>query len=328
MLSHKRRVRLESFIEPFRVDPGRHVKLARDFDPAFKGGLKKKRQGQQLLEEGVQLLSDYQARLAAQDARGVLMVLQALDTAGKDGTIRHVMSGVNPQGVAVHSFKRPSEEELDHDYLWRYARRLPARGEIGIFNRSHYEEVLAVRVHQENLEREKLPAPAKRKGVWSRRYREINNWELYLTDNGFRIVKIFLNLSKEEQRARLLRRIDLADHNWKFSRADIAERGFWDAYQHSISAMLSHTSTEWAPWYVIPADRKWFARIAVAGVLVNALMEIHPRYPRVDIERRKTLVTVREDLESEAPQAATGDPNGERGIVPGGTGSVSAPAPA
>jgi PPK2 family polyphosphate:nucleotide phosphotransferase len=304
VLSRERRARLESFIEPFRVDPGHGVELARDFDPAFKGGVSKKRQGQDLLEEGVRLLSDYQARLAAQDAWGVLMVLQALDTAGKDGTIRHVMSGVNPQGVAVHSFKRPSDEELDHDYLWRYARRLPARGEIGIFNRSHYEEVLAVRVHQDNLKREKLPASAKRSGVWSRRYREINNWELYLADNGFRIVKVFLNLSKEEQRARLLRRIDLADHNWKFSNADVTERGFWDAYQHAISEMLSHTSTEWAPWYVIPADRKWFARIAVACVLVNALMEIDPRYPRVDEERRKALLTVKEHLQSEAPRSS------------------------
>jgi PPK2 family polyphosphate:nucleotide phosphotransferase len=313
VLSHKRRVRLESFIEPFRVDPGRRVKLGRDFNPAFKGGLNKKRQGQALLEEGVQLLSDYQARLAAQDAWGVLVVLQALDTAGKDGTIRHVMSGVNPQGVAVHSFKRPSEEELDHDYLWRYAERLPARGEIGIFNRSHYEEVLVVRVHQENLEREKLPAPAKRRGVWSRRYREINDWERYLSDNGFRIVKIFLNLSKEEQRARLLRRIDLPDHNWKFSSADVTERGFWDAYQHSISEMLSHTSTEWAPWYVIPADRKWFARIAVACVLVKALIEIDPRYPRVDSERRETLLTVKEHLASEAPRGVDSEAGLTRG---------------
>ncbi len=313
MLSHERTVRLESFIEPFRVDPGRRVKLGRDFDPAFRGGLKSKRQGKDLLEEGVHLLSDYQARLAAQDSWGVLMVLQALDTAGKDGTIRHVMSGVNPQGVAVHSFKRPSDEELDHDYLWRYARRLPARGEIGIFNRSHYEEVLAVRVHQENLEREKLPAPAKRKGVWSRRYREINDWERYLTDNGFRIVKVFLNLSKEEQRARLLRRIDLPDHNWKFSSADVTERGLWDSYQYSISEMLTHTSTEWAPWYVIPADRKWFARIAVACVLVNVLMEIDPHYPRVDSEQRRTLLTVKEHLESEAPRGAAADPNVKRG---------------
>jgi PPK2 family polyphosphate:nucleotide phosphotransferase len=335
VLSEKRRARLEAFIEPFRVDPGRRVKLARDFDPAFKGGIKNKQHGRALLEEGVQLLSEYQARLAAQGSWGVLMVLQALDTAGKDGTIRHVMSGVNPQGVAVHSFKRPSGEDLDHDYLWRYSRRLPARGEIGIFNRSHYEEVLAVRVHPDNLDREKLPPAAKRKGVWTRRYREINDWERYLNDNGFRIVKVFLNLSKEAQRARLLRRIDLADHNWKFSTADVTERGLWDSYQHALSEMLTHTSTEWAPWYVIPADRKWFARIAVACVLVDALIELDPRYPRVGGAQRKTLLAVKEQLESEAPRGATPDPNAKRseparegteGPSPGSTGNGHRPA--
>ena len=309
-LSAKRRARLEAFIDPFRVEPGKSVKLARDFDPAFKGGIAKKRHGRELLQEGVTLLSAYQARLAAQDSWGVLMALQALDTAGKDGTIRHVMSGVNPQGVAVHSFKRPSPEELDHDYLWRYSQRLPSRGEIGIFNRSHYEEVLAVRVHPDNLDREKLPASAKRKGVWARRYREINDWERYLTENGFRIVKVFLNLSKEEQRGRLLRRIDLPDHNWKFSTADITERGYWDSYQHAISEMLSHTSTECAPWFVIPADRKWFARIAVACVLANTLIEINPQYPRVDSEQRRTLLAVKTELEAHAPPGAPADPTG------------------
>src|SRR5947209_8708883 len=168
------------------------------------------------------------------------------------------MSGVNPQGVAVHSFKVPSAEELDHDFLWRYAQRLPARGEIGIFNRSHYEEVLVVRVHPELLDRQKLPAAARR-GIWKSRYEMINQWERYLTDNGVRVVKVFLNLSREEQRVRFLRRIDLPDHNWKFSSADIAERGRWDDYQKAFSEMLSHTSTECAPWHVIPADRKWFA---------------------------------------------------------------------
>ena len=191
----RRQERVAEFIEPFRVRPGSKVTLAKNFDPAFKGGVKKK-EGVALLAEGVRLLSEYQARLAAQDRWGVLVVLQALDTAGKDGTIRHVMSGVNPQGVAVHSFKVPSAEKLDHDFLWRYAQRLPERGEIGIFNRSHYEEVLVVRVHPENLDRQKLPKAAKKGDVWRRRYREINDWERYLTDNGFRIVKLFLNISK------------------------------------------------------------------------------------------------------------------------------------
>ncbi len=239
----------------------------------------------------------------------MLVVLQAMDTAGKDGTIRHVMSGVNPQGVAVHSFKVPSAEELDHDYLWRYAQRVPARGEMGIFNRSHYEEVLAVRVHSENLDRQKLPAEARKGGVWKRRYREINDWERYLTDNGFRIVKLFLNLSKEEQRSRLLRRIDLPDHNWKFSSADVTERALWDDYQHAISRMLSHTSTEWAPWHVIPADRKWFARIATACVLANALIEIDPHYPEVDAQQNRVLQEVKEQLIAEAPKGAAPDPN-------------------
>jgi PPK2 family polyphosphate:nucleotide phosphotransferase len=238
----------------------------------------------------------------------VLVVLQALDAAGKDGTIRHVMSGVNPQGVAVRGFKVPSSEELDHDYLWRYAQQLPARGEIGIFNRSHYEEVLVVRVHPEALDRQMLPKAAKKGDVWKRRYREINDWERYLTDNGFRIVKLFLNLSKEEQRIRFLRRIDLADHNWKFSAADVAERQHWDDYQAAFSAVLSNTSTDWAPWYVIPADRKWFARMAAALVLVQTLIEIDPRFPQVTEKRRQSLLEVREQLEAEAPKGAAADP--------------------
>jgi PPK2 family polyphosphate:nucleotide phosphotransferase len=282
--------------------------LGKDFDPAFKEGVKKKKEGVALLEEGVRLLCEYQARLAAQDAWGVLVVLQALDAAGKDGTIRHVMSGVNPQGVAVHSFKVPSAAELDHDYLWRYAQRLPARGEIGIFNRSHYEEVLVVRVHPEHLDRQKLPSATEKGDVWKRRYREINDWERYLTDNGFRIVKLFLNVSKEEQRIRLLRRIDLPDHNWKFSRADLAERERWDDYQEAFSEALSHTSTDWAPWYVIPADRKWFARIGAAAVLVHALMEIDPRFPAVTEQERQGLLEVKEALEAQAPRGAAADP--------------------
>ena len=263
----------------------------------------KKKEGVALLAEGVRLLTEYQARLAAQDTWGVLVILQALDAAGKDGTIRHVMSGVNPQGVSVHSFKVPSSEELDHDFLWRYERRLPGRGEIGIFNRSHYEEVLVVRVHPENLDRQKLPGAAK-KDVWQRRYRQINDWERYLTENGFRVVKLFLNLSKEEQRIRFLRRLDLPDHNWKFSTADVKERERWDDYQKAFSDMLSHTSTEWAPWYVIPADRKWFARIGAGAVLVNALMDIDPRFPKVDKAQRERLLEVKRTLEAQAPEGA------------------------
>jgi len=305
----RRRKRAAEFIEPFLVKPGSKVRLGRDFDPAFKAGVKKKKDGVALLEGGVRLLSEYQERLAAQDTWGVLVVLQALDAAGKDGTIRHVMSGVNPQGVAVHSFKQPSAEDLDHDFFWRYARRLPARGEIGIFNRSHYEEVLVVRVHPEILDREKLPAAAKRKkDVWRLRYRQINDWERYLTENGIRVVKLFLNLSKEEQRIRFLRRLDLPDHNWKFSAADVNEREHWDEYQSAFSEMLSHTSTEWAPWHVIPADRKWFARIGAGAVLVHALMELDPRFPTVSKEQRDALLEVKQALEAQAPEGARADP--------------------
>jgi PPK2 family polyphosphate:nucleotide phosphotransferase len=270
--------------------------------------VQKKKEGVELLEHGVELLADYQARLYAEGTHGVLVVLQALDAAGKDGTIRHVMSGVNPQGVAVHSFKVPSAEELDHDYLWRYQQKLPGRAMIGIFNRSHYEEVLVVRVHKELLERQKLPKGARGRGLWRRRYREINDWERYLTENGIRVVKLFLNLSKEEQRTRFLRRIDLVDHNWKFSASDVSERGFWDAYQRAFSEMLTHTSTEWAPWHVIPADRKWFGRIASAAVIANALIELDPSYPKVSKAKRDELGQVKVDLEAQAPEGAAPDP--------------------
>jgi PPK2 family polyphosphate:nucleotide phosphotransferase len=307
-VSQERRKRLDEFVAELRVKPGSKVKLAEDFDPAWKAGMKKKKQGVALLEEGVQLLTEYQARLAAEGTWGVLVVLQALDAAGKDGTIRHVMSGVNPQGVAVHSFKVPSAEELNHDFLWRFARRLPARGEIGIFNRSYYEEVLVVRVHPENLDRQKLPEAARGHGIWHRRYREINDWERHLSDNGFRIVKLFLNLSKEEQRTRFLRRIDLPDHNWKFSSSDVAERKRWDDYQEAFSEMLSHTSTDWAPWFVIPADRKWFARASAALILAQALLEIDPRFPAVSPEQRQTLSEVKQELEAQAPAGAAPDP--------------------
>jgi PPK2 family polyphosphate:nucleotide phosphotransferase len=307
-MADERAKRIEELIKPLKVKPGSKVNLARDFDPGYKAGFLTKKDGAGLLQTGIELLADYQRRLAAQDTYGVLVCLQALDAGGKDGTIRHVMSGVNPQGVRVSSFKVPSAEELDHDYLWRYARRLPARGDIGIFNRSHYEEVLVVRVHPENLDRQKLPPEAKGKGVWDRRYREINEWERYLTGNGFKVLKLLLNLSKEEQRVRFLKRIDLPEKNWKFSAADAAERGRWDDYQRAFSEMLSATSTRWAPWYVIPADRKWFARLCAAAVLAHTLMEIDPRYPEVSADRRRQLLAVKAELEKQAPKGAPADP--------------------
>ncbi|GAA2791086.1 polyphosphate kinase 2 family protein [Kitasatospora sp. CM 4170] len=303
--------RIAEFIEPLRVEPGSTVDLARDFDPRYKAGMKK-RDGAELLRTGVALLAEYQARLAAQDTHGVLLCLQALDAGGKDGTIRHVMSGVNPQGVHVSSFKVPSAEELDHDFLWRYAQRLPARGDIAIFNRSHYEEVLVVRVHPENLDRQRLPAEARGRKIWRRRFREINDWERYLTENGFTVVKVFLNLSKEEQRTRFLKRIDLPEKNWKFSAADIRERAHWDEYQEAFSEMLSATSTPWAPWYVVPADRKWFARICAAAVLAHTLMEIDPQYPTVGRAALKELRAAKRQLEAEAPQGAARDPYAAR----------------
>ena len=291
--------RIADFIAPFRVDPGREVVLGRDFDPGYTDGLIRKDESETLLRMGVELLAEYQERLAAQDTYGVLVVLQALDAAGKDGTIRHVMSGVNPQGVVVHSFKAPSHEELDHDYLWRCATRLPARGQIGIFNRSYYEEVLVVRVHPELLAAQHLPLEHRGPDVWHRRYREINHWERYLTDNGFKIVKLFLNLSKDEQRRRFLARIDEPEKNWKFSPADARERAHWDEYQVAYSEMLSHTSTQWAPWHVIPADHKWFARIAAAATIADALVGIDPRFPEVDDATRAALTQARADLEAE-----------------------------
>jgi PPK2 family polyphosphate:nucleotide phosphotransferase len=307
-MTDKRAQRIAELIEPLRVKPRSKVDLARDFDPAYKAGVVKKKDGRQLLQTGIEMLASYQRRLAAQDTYGVLVCLQALDAGGKDGTIRHVMSGVNPQGVHVSGFKVPSAEELEHDYLWRYARQLPARGDIGIFNRSHYEEVLVVRVHPENLDRQKLPAEAKGKGVWDRRYREINDWERYLTDNGFKVVKLFLNLSKEEQRTRFFKRLDLPEKNWKFSAADVRERKRWDDYQRAFSEMLSATSTSWAPWYVIPADHKWFARICVGAVLVHTLIDIDPQYPAVSAARREELLVVKGELEAQAPEGAAADP--------------------
>ena len=294
--------RIAEAIGPLRVEPGRKVRLSKDFDPRYKAGFVKKKDGGELLRTGAALLTEYQARLAAQDVHAVLVCLQALDAGGKDGTIRHVMSGVNPQGVHVSSFKAPSAEELDHDFLWRYAQRLPARGDIGIFNRSHYEEVLVVRVHPEILDRQKLPPEARGDGIWRRRYREINDWERYLTDNGITVVKLFLNLSKEEQRQRFLDRIDRPEKNWKFSMNDVRERRFWDDYQDAFSEMLSATSTAWAPWYVIPADRKWFARICVSAVLAYTLSGIDPQYPVLGEESRERLLAARAELDAEAPE--------------------------
>ena len=295
-MADARAEQIRRLIEPLRVKPGRKVSLPGDFDPGYSADFVRKEDAQETLQQGVQLLAEYQERLAAQDVHSVLVVLQAIDAAGKDGTIRHVLSGVNPQGVEVTSFKTPTAAELDHDFLWRAALRLPARGMIGIFNRSHYEEVLVVRVHPEYLAGERLPKAAMGKDIWTRRYREINDWERYLTDNGTRIVKLFLNVSRDEQRKRFLARIEEPHSNWKFSAGDVRERQRWDDYQDAFAEMLTHTSTKWAPWYVIPADRKWFMRIAASAAILDALMDIDPEYPVPTDAERADMAKAKEEL--------------------------------
>ena len=284
--------------DKLRVKPGQRARLAR-LDPGATFG-HDRASAQAATQQALVRLGQLQDRLWAESKRAALVVLQGIDAAGKDGLIKHVLSGVNPQGVRVHSFKAPSDEELDHDYLWRCVQRLAARGEIGIFNRSHYEEVLVVRVHPELLDRQKLPAED-REHVWKRRYREINAWERHLVDNGFRVVKLCLNVSKEEQRLRFLKRLEVPEKNWKFASGDIRERAFWDDYQAAYSEMLSNTSTEWAPWYVIPADRKWFARIAAAAVIAHTLIELDPRYPTVSEAQKQDLAAAQAELEAEEP---------------------------
>ena len=291
---------MTDLIAPLKVAPGTKVSLSRDHDPGYTGHVARPEAGP-LLADTVRLLADYQDRLAAQDAHGMLVVLQGLDASGKDSTIKHVMSGVNPQGVEVRSFKEPSAEELSHDFLWRYQRALPRRGQISIFNRSHYEEVLVVRVHKELLAAERMPA-ASGDGIWDRRYREINDWERYLADNGIHVVKIMLNLSKAEQAKRFLKRIDHPEKNWKFSPSDVRERRYWDDYQLAFNTMLSQTSTKWAPWHVVPADHKWFGRLATAAILVTALDAINPQYPPPDPAVATGMAQVRGELAAELAQ--------------------------
>jgi PPK2 family polyphosphate:nucleotide phosphotransferase len=288
-------------VDPLRVAPGKAIDLRRDFDPGATGSLDSKTEATERLAEGIELLVDYQDRLAAQDVYAVLLVLQGIDAAGKDGTVKHVMSGVNPQGVEVSAFKQPSAEELAHDFLWRYQVRLPPRGRIGIFNRSQYEEVIVVRVHPELLAAERLPEGMKSGQVWTHRYRQINDWEHHLADNGVKVVKVFLNLSKGEQARRFLNRIDDPAKNWKFSPADIRERNHWAEYQKAFEDMLNHTSTEWAPWYVVPADHKWFTRLATAAVLIRALAEIDPKYPKPAPGLASEMAAARDSLLKETP---------------------------
>jgi PPK2 family polyphosphate:nucleotide phosphotransferase len=294
---------LKDFIQPFEVKPGSKVSLKKDFDPDYTGDYTKKDEAVEKLQEGIRLLAAYQDKLYAQNTHALLIVLQARDAAGKDSVIKHVMSGLNPQGCQVYSFKTPSAEELDHDYLWRCFKALPERGRIGIFNRSHYEEVLVVRVHPEFLDNEHLPKKSRGKGIWTRRFQEINNFEHYLVDNGIVMVKFFLNLSKKEQKQRFLDRIDQPDKNWKFSTFDCKERALWDEFEKAYEEMLTHTSTKWAPWYVIPADHKWFTRLAVASVIIQKMREIDPQYPTLNEGQEADLLKAKEMLESEEEAA-------------------------
>ena len=292
--------KIKRFVRPYRVTRGEDFRL-KDFDPRDTHGLKSEFKGEAkaLLESGVEWLTDEQQRLYAQDRWSVLLIFQAMDAAGKDGTIKHVMSGVDPTGVQVHSFKSPSSEELDHDFLWRCAKALPERGRIGIFNRSYYEEVLIVRVHQQLLEKQKLPPELVTKDIWEERYEAINTFEHYLARNGYLILKFFLHVSKKEQKKRFLERLDEPEKNWKFSSADARERQYWDDYMNCYEDMIRNTATKHAPWYVVPANNKWFTRLVVSGAIVDALEDLDLRLPKVDKEKLKEFATARQLLMSE-----------------------------
>ena len=284
----------------FRVEPGSKVSLEKHFDPRDTLGHEKPDDAGDILDDSTGRLAEYQDRLWAEDRQSLLVVLQAMDAAGKDSAIKHVMSGVNPQGCEVWSFKAPSGEELDHDYLWRNFRALPERGRIGIWNRSHYEEVLVVRVHPEFLDAQRLSDGLKGKDIWKRRFREINAFERYLVDNGTQVLKLFLHVSKDEQKKRFLERIETPEKNWKFSVNDVKEREHWDDYIRAFEDVLTKTSTDWAPWYVVPADHKWFTRIAVSAIIVDTLEAMDPQYPTVSDEQRAQLLEAKRALEGGA----------------------------
>jgi PPK2 family polyphosphate:nucleotide phosphotransferase len=285
--------------DAFEVRHGDSFRL-KDYDPADIRGIHSKEKANHLLQESVSVLQDLQERLYAQDQWAVLLVVQAMDAAGKDSLVKHVMSGVNPQACDVSSFKQPSTEELNHDFLWRTTHRLPERGKIGIFNRSYYEEVLVVRVHQEFLAKQHLPPELVTKKIWKERFEDIRNFEKYLSHNGVVIRKFFLHVSKEEQKRRFLARLDEPEKNWKFSEADVHERQHWDDYMNAYEDMIQHTSTPEAPWYIVPADHKWFTHIAVSATIIQTLKGLNLQTPKVDKERRKQLETSRQELLKES----------------------------
>jgi PPK2 family polyphosphate:nucleotide phosphotransferase len=282
-------------IEPYYIAKGEKFRL-KDHDPADTNGLKDKHHAQELLEDGIELLSHMQEKLYAQDRWALLLIFQAMDAAGKDGVIKHVMSGVNPQGCNVYSFKSPSSEELNRDYLWRTHKCIPERGKIGIFNRSYYEEVLVVRVHRPFLKAQKLPERLITKHIWEERYEDINAFERYLARNGVIALKFFLHISKEEQKKRFLERLEDPKKNWKFSMADVQERSFWRDYQEAYEEMIQRTATKHAPWFVIPADNKWFTRLSVADAIIDALNGLDLAFPDVEKSKKKELETVRASL--------------------------------
>ena len=291
----------EQLVKRYRIENAKKFKL-RDFDPADTAGLRiDKKKAKKALAKDIERLSDLQERLYAQDRWSVLLVFQAMDAAGKDSTIKHVMSGINPQGCQVSAFKAPSEEELDHNFLWRVARELPERGRIGIFNRSHYEEVLVVRVHGEILAKQKIPLKLLSGDIWRERFKDIRNFEKHLARNGTVILKFFLYVSKEEQRKRFLERLDEPGKRWKFSMRDVEERKLWDRYMSAYEDMIRHTSTEEAPWHVIPADHKWFTQMVVAKTIVRVMQRLDLQYPAVEGDALKQMKLVRQALREEAP---------------------------
>jgi PPK2 family polyphosphate:nucleotide phosphotransferase len=291
--------RIRKYVHPFRITKGKGFQL-KDFDPSDTCGLKlDKGEAAGLLQSGTAWLAEEQDILYAQDRWSLLLVFQAMDAAGKDGAIKHVMSGVNPQGCEVFSFKQPSAEDLAHDFMWRYAKCFPERGRIGIFNRSYYEEVLIVRVHREILERQKLPPSLVGKRIWDQRLADIANFEDYLTRQGVIILKFFLNLSRKEQKKRFLERLDRPEKQWKFSASDVRERKFWGDYMHAFEEAIRATASKQAPWYVVPADNKWFTRLVVAAAIVEAVEELDLAYPKVDAEMMKELAAARAELAGE-----------------------------
>jgi len=291
---------IQQYTHPFRITSGKGFQL-KDFDPGDTRGLRMdKGEAAELIQRGTQWLAEEQDMLYAQDRWSLLLVFQAMDAAGKDSTIKHVMSGVNPQGCRVSSFKQPSQEDLDHDFLWRYVRRLPGRGQIGIFNRSYYEEVLVVRVHEDILKRQKLPPQVVGKRIWDERLADIAHFEGYLTRQGVVILKFFLNLSREEQKKRFMKRLDTPEKNWKFSASDVHERRYWRNYMRSFEDAIRATASEHAPWYVVPADNKWFTRLVVAAAIVEAVEQLDLAYPKVSAEQKKELAAAREELARES----------------------------